>query len=88
MNYWLVVGAVKNWDTAFEHGNIWGLKTSQQHLWDALAEGDRAIFYATQPVGGVIGHGVVRTKFRQSNHYGLRNSLDVKSYGLYALSLI
>jgi predicted RNA-binding protein len=65
MNYWLVVGAVKNWDTAFEHGNIWGLRKSQQHLWDTLAEGDRVLFYATQPVGGVIGHGLVRTKFRQ-----------------------
>ncbi|TES87986.1 MAG: hypothetical protein E3J93_04220 [Dehalococcoidia bacterium] len=65
MNYWLVVGAVKNWDTAFEHGNIWGLKKSQQHLWDTLSEGDRVLFYATQPVGGVIGHGIIRTKFRQ-----------------------
>lgn len=66
MNYWLVVGAVKNWDTAFEHGNIWGLRKTQQHLWDALVEGDRVLFYATHPVGGVIGHGIVRTKFRQT----------------------
>ena len=65
MNYWLVVGAVKNWDTAFEHKNIWGLKKSQQRLWDTLTEGDRVLFYATQPVGGIIGHGLVRTKFRQ-----------------------
>jgi len=65
MNYWLVVGAVKNWDTAFEHGNIWGLRKSQRPLWAILAEGDTVIFYATNPVSGVIGHGIVRTRFIQ-----------------------
>lgn len=65
MNYWLVVGAVQNWVTAFEHGNIWGLRKTQQHLWDSLSENDRVVFYATHPVGGIIGHGRVRTKFRQ-----------------------
>ena len=65
MSYWLIVGAVQNWITAFEHGNIWGLRKTQQHLWDSLSEGDRVIFYATQPVSGVIGHGKVRTKFKQ-----------------------
>ena len=66
MNYWLVVGAVQNWATAFEHGNIWGLRKTQQHLWDSLSENDRVIFYTTHPVGGVIGHGIIRTKFRQN----------------------
>ena len=64
--YWLVVGAVQNWVTAFEHGNIWGLKKKQQHLWDSLSENDGVVFYATQPVGGIIGHGIIRTKFRQN----------------------
>lgn len=64
-NYWLVVGIPENWRTAFEHGNIWGLKKTQSHLWDALAENDLVFFYATQPVIGIIGYGVVRTKFRQ-----------------------
>ena len=63
--YWLVVGSVKNWQTAFDHGNIWGLKVTQRHLWDNLQEDDILLFYATTPVVGVIGYGTVRTKFRQ-----------------------
>ena len=63
--YWLVVGSVQNWQIAFEHGNIWGLKNTQRYLWDSLSEDDLVLFYATQPVGGVIGYGTVRTRFRQ-----------------------
>lgn len=63
--YWLVVGKPANWRTAFDHGNIWGLKKTQEHLWQSLQEGDRLLFYATKPTGGIIGHGSVRTKFRQ-----------------------
>lgn len=66
MNYWLVVGSPQNWRTAFEHGNIWGLRKTQQHLWESLIENDRVLFYATQPVSGIIGHGAIRTKFRQN----------------------
>jgi len=65
MNYWLIVGVVKNWVTAFEYGNIWGLKKTQRSLWESLTEGDTVLFYATQPVSGIIGHGRVRTKFCQ-----------------------
>jgi len=65
MNYWLIVGAVKNWITAFEHGNIWGLRKTQRHLWESLSEKDEVLFYATQPVGGIIGYGIVQTKFIQ-----------------------
>jgi len=64
--YWLVVGTPENWQTAFEHGNIWGLKETQRHLWERLQENDILLFYATSPVGGVIGYGAVRTKFRQN----------------------
>lgn len=63
--YWLVVGSVSNWQTAFEHENIWGLRETQRHLWDSLRENDILLLYATMPVGGVIGCGTVRTKFRQ-----------------------
>lgn len=66
MNYWLVVGTMQNWDTAFKHGNIWGLKERQRHLWQSLDENDKLLFYATQPVGGIIGYGTVRTKFKQN----------------------
>ena len=64
--YWLVVGSPENWKTAFEHANIWGLKETQRHLWERLNENDVLLFYATQPVGGIIGHGTMRTKFKQS----------------------
>jgi predicted RNA-binding protein len=66
MNYWLVVGARKNWDTAFKYGNIWGLRQTQQHLWESLNENDKVLFYATNPVKGIIGYGIVRTKIRQN----------------------
>lgn len=65
MKYWLIVGKPENWETAFIHRNIWGLKQSQFHLWESLKENDKVIFYVTSPVKGVIGHGVVRTKFPQ-----------------------
>ena len=66
MNYWLVVGGKKNWEIAFNHGNIWGLRETQKHLWDSLQEEDELIFYATTPIVGVIGHGIVRTKMKQT----------------------
>lgn len=66
VRYWLVVGSPENWHTAFEHGNIWGLKETQRHLWESLRENDILLFYATKPVGGLIGYGSVRTKFRQN----------------------
>ena len=64
--YWLVVGSVANWHTAFEHGNIWGLKETQKHLWEGLEEHDVLLFYTTTPVRGIIGFGRVQTKFRQN----------------------
>ena len=64
-NYWLVVGSPKNWRTAFDHKNIWGLRQTQRHLWEKINEGDALLFYVTSPVSGIIGHGTVRTKFRQ-----------------------
>ncbi len=62
---WLAVGTPKNWQTALEQGRMWGLKQSQMALWNSLAEGDLIIFYATLPVGGVIGYGSIHTKLRQ-----------------------
>lgn len=91
MSYWLVVGSSKNWGTAFNHGNIWGLRQTQHHLWESLNENDILLFYTTKPVGGIIGHGFVRTKFKQdqplwpdeiTQHkviWPLRFEFDVKS---------
>jgi len=66
LNYWLVVGSPENWKTALEKGNIWGLKETQRRWWESLNEDDALLFYATRPVGGVIGCGIVRTKFKQN----------------------
>ena len=65
--WWLAVGSPKNWQTAFEYGSIWGLQatTRQTTLWESISQGDYVLFYATSPVSGIIGYGVVRTKFRQ-----------------------
>jgi predicted RNA-binding protein len=64
-NCWLVVGSPRNWGTAFEQKNIWGLKPTQRHLWESVNEKDTLLFYVTSPVSGIIGRGIVRTKFRQ-----------------------
>ena len=61
----MVVGAPANWKEAFEKGNIWGLRQRQKHRWETLAENDIILFYATNPVAGLIGYGSVQTKFRQ-----------------------
>ncbi len=64
-NYWMVIGSPANWKEAFEKGNIWELRQSQKHRWESLAENDMILFYATQPIAGLIGYGSVQTKFRQ-----------------------
>jgi predicted RNA-binding protein len=65
INYWMVVGSPANWKEAFEKGNIWGLRQRQKHRWETLAENDIILFYATNPIAGLIGYGSVQTKFRQ-----------------------
>jgi len=64
-NYWMMVGSPANWKQAFEEKNIWGLRSRQKHRWDALAQNDTLLFYATHPVAGLIGYGTVQTKFLQ-----------------------
>lgn len=67
--HWLAVGTVKNWESSFQNGNIWGLKDFKEvaALWNLLQEGDKILIYASRPVGGVIGMATVLTKFRQTN---------------------
>ena len=64
--YWLVVGSRENWQVAFENGNIWGLQVTKKRWWGRVTEGDGLVFYVTRPVGGAIGIGKVRTKFKQN----------------------
>ena len=66
--FWLVVGTPTNWHTAFDYGGIWGLRKTQRHFWESLTENaDVIFFYVTMPVGGVVGHGIVRTKLHQQS---------------------
>lgn len=66
-NWWLAVGPPEHWQIAFQFGKIWGLRGVDVLIarWEKLREGDRILFYATKPVSGVIGYGVVHTKFKQ-----------------------
>jgi predicted RNA-binding protein len=63
--YWLVVGPAEHWQVAFENGNIWGLQDKKKSWWGRLTEGDGLVFYVTRPIGGAVGLGKVRTKFKQ-----------------------
>jgi len=64
--FWLAVGTPTNWHTAFDYGGIWGLRRTQRHYWESIAENtDLVFFYVTTPVAGVVGHGIVRTKLHQ-----------------------
>lgn len=64
MNSWLVIGSVQNWITALSQPiPIWGLKPGHKGAFGALQAGDTIWFYATSPVTGVIGLGLVKDKY-------------------------
>jgi hypothetical protein len=66
--FWLAVGTPENWHTAFDFNGIWGLKSSQRRFWDSFEENnDLIFFYATRPVSGVVGYGIIRTKLLQNS---------------------
>ena len=61
---WLIIGIPKNWETAFSQPvPIWGLKQRYQADFQAMNVGDILWFYATSPVAGVIGIGLVKDKY-------------------------
>jgi predicted RNA-binding protein len=64
--WWLIIGSPKNWETAFAHGNLWGLKENQRGLWEHIEKGDHLLFYAGFPVSGVIGFGTLQSRFLQN----------------------
>jgi hypothetical protein len=64
VKHWLVIGVPKNWETAFSQPvPLWGLKQRYQAEFQAMEIGDILWFYATNPVGGVIGVGRVKDKY-------------------------
>src|SRR5438093_8320914 len=64
MRNWLVIGSTQNWLTALSQPvPIWGLKPAHNSAFGVLETGDTIWFYATSPVSGVIGVGLVRDKY-------------------------
>ena len=63
---WILTGNEENWETAFNSGNIWGVREGGLvSRWKKLQKGDLLIFYAKSPVKGFIGIGKVESKFKQ-----------------------
>jgi len=62
--FWLLVGSEENWERALAE-NIWGVTEINCKTWEKLKSGDVALFYVKRPVKGVIGVGVIKTKFKQ-----------------------
>ena len=68
MRTWLVDGDPDNWLVALRN-KVWGVRETPRHtgIWRLISAGDRIVFYATGPVGGIIGMGTVTTKFRDES---------------------
>lgn len=61
---WLVIGISRNWETALSHPvPLWGLKQRYKVEFQAMMSGDVLWLYATKPVGGIIGVGMVKDKY-------------------------
>jgi hypothetical protein len=65
LRWWIAAGPREHWQVAFEMGKIWGVIDKKIAQWERLSDGDYVLFYVTKPVSGVIGYGIVRTKFKQ-----------------------
>ncbi len=66
MGYWLAVGPVENWKIGVKE-KIWAVSPSSSKRWEQIKKGDMVFFYATTPVKGLIGTGIVaRTDFSES----------------------
>lgn len=66
MRIWILTGNEENWETAFNNGNIWGVREGGLvSRWKKLEKGDYLLFYAKSPVKGLIGLGKLESKFKQ-----------------------
>jgi hypothetical protein len=68
-SWWIAAGPPEHWEIAFKMGRIWGVTIKHYKKWKELSSGDYVLFYATRPVKGVIGYGIVRTKFKQDKPF-------------------
>jgi len=66
-NSWIIPGSEKNWKQALISKGIWGLKEStfDKVYWLAIAPNDVVLFYVSGKVQGIVGYGIVRSKFYQ-----------------------
>ena len=66
-NFWIVQGSEENWRQALAARGIWGLeeKGFDKIYWLALAPNDIVLFYVSGRVKGIVGYGIVRSKFYQ-----------------------
>jgi len=62
---WILTGNEENWEIAVRD-KVWGVKEGRpKSYWDKLEKGDLLLFYAKSPIGGLIGLGLVDSKFKQ-----------------------
>ena len=66
-SFWIVPGSERNWKQALTSKGIWGLEQRMldKVYWLALAPNDLILFYVTGKVKGIVGYGIVRSKFYQ-----------------------
>lgn len=65
MKVWILTGNEENWEVAVRD-KIWGVREGNlKKQWDKLEKGDLLLFYAKSPIGGLIGLGLVESKFKQ-----------------------
>ena len=64
---WILTGNEENWETAFNSGNVWGVREGWLvNRWKKLQKGEILVFYAKSPVKGLIGVGKIESKFKQA----------------------
>ena len=62
---WILTGNEENWNLAVSD-KLWGIREGRLKMyWDKLEKGDILLFYAQSPIGGLIGLGLVESKFKQ-----------------------
>jgi hypothetical protein len=66
MNFWVLTGSLENWDRGISD-SIWGCREGLKPRWENLETGDVLIFYVSSPISGIIGTGVVTSRFKANS---------------------